>query len=192
MTTYYPIQTTGGLSAIGSTALENITVKEIIRPATPSKQPDLCDLIGVGSSWRPYENRPTIEQDPARAILGEKTDLGRMSVGSLVYQIIERQQIKEENLARILNQEVEIDSQLMRLSATDPDYVGGSIDRMQSGLSSELTRLEQQKRMEEVECWRDVSRLKEQLVEALSMYRDVARRYEMVHKGLATDNVIRP
>ena len=85
MTTYYPIQTTVGLSAIGSTALESITAGEIIQPETPLKQPDLCDLIGVGHSWRPYENRPTIEQDPARAILGEKTDLGRMSVGALGY-----------------------------------------------------------------------------------------------------------
>lgn len=188
MTTYYPIQTTVRLSAIGSAALENIAAEDIAWPAVkPSKQPDLCDLIGVGYTWRPREDRPTVEQDPARAILGEKADLGRMSVGALVYQITERQRIKDENLTRILYQEVEIDSQLMRLSATHPNYLGGSIDRQQSSLSSELTRLEQQRRMEETECWRDVARLKERLVEALSLYRDTARRYEMVHKGLAHD-----
>lgn len=187
MTTYYPIQTTVGLSAIGSAALENIPAEDITWPVEkPSRQPDLCDLIGVGYDWRPREDRPTIEKDPARAILGEKTDLGRMSVGSLVYQIEQRERIRDENLTRILYQEVEIDSQIMRLMATHPDYLTG-IDRLQSGLATELTRLEQQKRMEEVECWRDVARLKERLVEALGMYRDTARRYEMVHKGLAHD-----
>ena len=185
MTTYYPIQTTVGLSAIGSTALENIAAEDITWPAVkPSKQPDLCDLIGVGYSWRPREIRPAIEQDPARAILGEKTDLGRIGVGALVYQINQRERIKDENLTRILYQEVAIDSELMRLARVHPDYLGGSIDRQQSSLSSELTRLEQQRRMEVVECWRDVSKLKERLVEALSLYRDSARRYEMVHKGL--------
>lgn len=193
MTTYYPIQTTVGLSAIGSTALENIAAEDITWPAAkPSRQPDLCDLIGVGPNWRPREDRPTIEKDPARAILGEKTDLGRMSVGSLVYQIQQRERIRDENLTRILYQEVEIESQLMRLSAMHPAYLNGSVERLQTGLSTELPRLEQQKRMEETECWRDVARLKEKLVEALSLYRDTARRYEMVHKGLTSDHVIRP
>jgi hypothetical protein len=192
MTTYYPIQTTVGLSAIGSTALESITAGEIIRPETPVKQPDLCDVIGVGHSWRPYENRPTIEQDPARAILGEKTDLGRMSVGALVYQIEQRERIKEENLARILYQEVEIGSQLLRLSAMHPEYLNGGVENLQSKLSTELPRLEQQKRAEEIECWRDLTRLKEKLVEALAMYRDVARRYEMVHEGLTVHNGTQP
>jgi len=34
-------------------------------------------------------------------MLQEKADLGKMTVGSLVYQIIQREQIKETNLLHI-------------------------------------------------------------------------------------------
>lgn len=150
----------------------------------PKPEGDLCELIGIDEKWLPKVD-PKRSGDPAQAILGEKADLGKMGVGVLVYQIRQRERIKAENLTRILYQEVAIDSQIMRLQSAWPDDPTSDNGRLKSGLEMELLRLEGQKRAEEVDCWRDIARLKDKLLDRLIEYRDAARRYEMVGTGLA-------
>ncbi len=149
---------------------------------------DLYDLIGVHEDWLPerrtYDSKP---DDLAQWILGEKSDLGRMTVGSIVYQIVQRERMKDGNLTRILYQEAAIDSQILRLKDTWFLGVQPPGDRMTPSLEMELIRLESEKRAEEIECWRDISRLKDKLTEHLGEYRDAARKYRMVSTGL-TDN----
>jgi hypothetical protein len=117
-------------------------------------------------------------------MLGEKADLAKMTVGAIVYEIIQRQQLKEENLTRILYQEVAVDSRIVQFESAWAPYSVPPDSRMKASLDAELIRLEQQKRAEEVECWRDISRLKERLMETLGMYRDSARRERMVTAGM--------
>lgn len=154
----------------------------------PKPEGDLCELIGIDEKWLPKVD-PKRSGDPAQAILGEKADLGRMTVGTIAYQIVQRERIKDENLRRILYQEAAIDGQIMRLQSIWPDYLGNEGERMKSGLEMELMRLEQQKRAEEVDCWRDISRLKDKLLDRLIEYRDAARRHEMVGSGLGAYTV---
>jgi hypothetical protein len=159
-------------------------------PTRPSGD-DLVDLIGVDKAWTPQRyTTPTITDDPAMAMLREKADLGKMTVGSLVYQMIQRERFKDENLLRIRYQEVEIDGHMMRIDDMWWPYPAPSGDRMKAGLEAELIRLEQQKRLEEIECWRDIARLKERLLEALGLYGDAARRERMVGTTLPAGTTV--
>jgi len=86
---------------------------------------DLVDLIGVHTGWLPREQR---SDDPAQAMLVEKADLAKMTVGSLLYQIIQRERMKDENLRRIAYQEVAIDGEILRLEdswTADNGMMGG-------------------------------------------------------------------
>jgi len=185
---YYPYTIRIAQYPVDSTWSKTPVTDAPQQPRKANGGADLYDLIGVHEDWLPARrNRDARPDDPAQWILGEKSDLGRMTVGSIVYQIVQREGIKQDNLTRILYQEAAIDSQILRLQDTWFEGVPPPGDRMTSGLEMELIRLEQQKRAEEVECWRDISRLKEKLMERLGEYRDAARRYQMVGVGL-TDN----
>lgn len=151
--------------------------------AKPKVTSELSDLVGIDDNWLPERQVQTTD-DPAEGILGEKSDLAKMTVGSLVYQIVHREQIKQDNLTSILYQEVDIDGQIMRLQDMSPDYIGSAGDKLKASFEMELLRLQQQKRAEEIECWRDISRIKQNLMEQLGGYREAARRVEMISAGL--------
>ncbi len=185
MVLYYPLYTCSEANhPSASYGLAPVPSRYVARQRSKrTLDDDLCKLIGMDKKWLPKVDHKR-SGDPAQAILGEKADLGRMTVGTIAYQIVQREQIKEENLKRILYQEAAIDGQIMRLQGVWPDYLGTQGDRIKSGLETELMRLEQQKRAEEVDCWRDIARLKDKLLDRLIEYRDAARRHEMVGSGL--------
>lgn len=157
-------------------------------PASYRKEDDLCSILGIEEGWQ-TERHPFRSDDPAQLVLGEKAELGKMGVGVLVYQIRQRERIKDENLRRILYQEVAVGGQIERLKGMWPDDPTSGNGRLKAGLEMELMRLEGQKRAEEVDCWRDISRLKDRLLDRLIEYRDAARRHEMVGSGLGAYTV---
>lgn len=186
MAHYYPLYTGPQASSPGASyGPVNVLWRYVVQPVS-RREPDddLCKLIGIDDKWLPKKDHQR-SGDPAEAILGEKADLGKMTVGTITYQIVQRERIKDDNLKRILYQEVAVDSQIFRLQGVWPDDPTWENSRLKSGLEMELLRLEQQKRAEEVECWRDISRLKDKLLDRLIEYRDAARRFEMVGSGLA-------
>ena len=186
MSSYYP--TTPAYAAVryGGRYTPAPTVLQVVEPTIVARAGDnLTELIGVHPSWLPRREQGVAPQsDLAMMMLQEKADLGKITVGSLVYQIIQREQMKETNLLRIAYQEVAIDGEILHLEgAWAPDKIPMD-NRTKAGLEAELIRMQQQKRAEEVECWRDISRLKEKLLESLGLYRDSARRERMVASSL--------
>ncbi len=154
------------------------------KQSTPNPSSDLSDLIGVEDSWTLEKVCGSFSKDdPGEAILGEKSSLARMAVGAIVYAITQRQEIKKENLNRILYQEVDIGNQIKQRINGWPDYAPPGGDP----LESQLHRLEDQRRSEEVDAWRDIARLKDRLLVALTDYRSAARTHEMI-----SDNTRQP
>ena len=51
-----------------------------------------------------------------------------------------------------------------------------NVDRMRSNIDKELIGLEREKRMEEVACWRDISRLRGELREIMGEYAQEKRK----------------
>ena len=186
MSSYDPMNPAYQAARYGGVYIPAPTRFRIVEPqaVTPDSD-DLTDLIGVHPAWMPQRKTSMADSsDLAMMMLQEKADLGKITVGSLVYQIIQREQIKETNLTRIAYQETAIDGQILRLERA---WMPGQLaldNRMKAGLEAELLRLEKQKLTEETDCWRDIARLKEKLLEALALYRDSARRERMVAGGM--------
>jgi hypothetical protein len=148
-------------------------------PARPANDDSLADLIGVHESWRPRRDGYR-HDDAATAMLAEKADLAKMTVGSLVYQMIQRERLKDDNLLRLVYQEIEIDGRLLRLKDSWAPHAMLPDNSALLGLEAELARIDREKGAEEVACWRDVARLKDKLLESLGTYGDTSRRERMV------------
>jgi hypothetical protein len=185
MSGYYPITPAYMAARYGGryTPAPMLMVPET--PPAARNGDDLTDLIGIDPAWIPRRDKAVVPAaDLATMMLQEKADLGKMTVGSLVYQIIQRERIKDANLTHIGYQEAAIGGRLLRLERA---WMPGQLpldNKMKMGLEAELLRLDQLKLAEEIECWRDISRLKEKLLESLALYRDSARRERMVASGL--------
>jgi hypothetical protein len=169
-----------------ATNAEDIPLAYQVTPlAIPKYKNDLTDLIGIHDTWLPEHRWESMDKDPARMILGEKADLAKLSVGAIVYQIVQREKIKDQNLLRILYQEIAIDSKILRLESAWSEDLPPQDSRFLSGLESELIRLEGEKRKEETDCWKDISRLKESLMEQLGNYRNAERKVQLIKTGLS-------
>jgi len=109
------------------------------------------------------------QTDPLeRFMSARKRFLGR-SVQDILGLIYERESIKYENDHRILYESAQVGSHLLNLG----DWNIGTfkdIDKTRSQLEKEIANLEKERRMEEVSCWRDITRLKSELRETLKEF----------------------
>jgi len=100
-----------------------------------------------------------------RFLTARKRFLAR-SVEDLFSLIYQRHAIKYENIGRILYESAHLGGQLRELG----DWMMGvdkGIDKTRNQIEREIASLERERRMEEVGCWQDVTRLKSDLRETL-------------------------
>jgi len=95
-----------------------------------------------------------------------------MAVNSLHGLAYERFRIRERNLAQIDYDICHAVTLIHELQAG----AQGEAERQKQTLDMALFGLEKEKRMEDVSCWRDVSRVQEEFVTALADYAGAARR----------------
>ena len=107
--------------------------------------------------------------DPLERFMGaRKRFLGR-SVEDILGLIYEREDLKRENILRILYESAHVGGHLRNLG----DWSIGAfkdVDKTRSQLEKEIANLEKERRMEEVSCWRDVTRMKSELRETLKEF----------------------
>jgi hypothetical protein len=189
MNTYYPTQNNHWRRELPAPSNSVIPLEYQVAPLTSIKyKNDLTTLIGIDDAWLPERQFGTMEEDPARMILGEKADVAKLTVGALVYQIIQRERIKNENLLRILNQELALDNKILELEAAWPQCLPPQDDMTRMKLEMELIKIDKEKRAEEVDCWKDITRLKETLLEHFGNYRSAARKMELIQAGLPSES----
>jgi hypothetical protein len=185
MNIYYPTQYDPWRRELPAQSNQVIPLEYQVTPLADLKyKNDLTDLIGIHDAWLPERRWDSMAQDPAKMILGEKSDLAKLTVGAFVYQMIQRERIKEENLLRILYQEIAIDSQIMQLDAAWPKGMLPQDDMTKMKLQMELIKIDKEKREVQVDCWKDITRLKETLLEHFGNYRNAARKVELIQTGL--------
>ena len=118
--------------------------------------------------------------DPLEMIIGSKKEVLNNTAKGVLKQIYERLAIKDQNL-------YEIDKRISRansvLSQLDVFELGALpvIDKRKASFEKELILFEQEKRFEQVACWRDISRLKNQLLEVKAEIDNQSNRQRLIY-----------
>ncbi len=120
------------------------------------------------------------EEDGALAdfFSARKEFLGK-SVEHILSQIYERENLTSEHKYQI---DIESCRAKTRLFEVD-DWLPGlnqNVDKVRSNAEKDLAGMEREKRMEETACWRDVSRLREQLQETMKEWSEEKRRHNLI------------
>lgn len=123
--------------------------------------------------------------DPLDHFFTGKRQFLAKSIEEVLGLIYEREQIKYDNIRK-----ADYDSSKLktRLFAIDSWRTGvdPQLDRTRSQIDGELMGLEREKRLEEVACWRDITRLKSELRETLQEFNQEKRR-EALLGGLGSE-----
>jgi hypothetical protein len=123
------------------------------------------------------------EPDPhgfVTGLIADKSRFAKAAVQGLVSQIYERQEIKEHNLTKIDHDGCMVGTLLNEL------FIWGDArlsDKRRQTLDMVMFGLERERRAEEVACWRDISLLRKDLVEAMAEYAAAARREQLFEHG---------
>ncbi|MCX6833305.1 MAG: hypothetical protein NT028_14475 [candidate division Zixibacteria bacterium] len=118
--------------------------------------------------------------DPIDRFLDSKREVLLNSSNGILEQIYERLSIRDSNL-------YEIDGRICRansvLDQLDVFELGALpvIDKRKSFFEKELITFEQEKRFEQVACWRDVSRLQGQLLELKQQIDSQSNRQKLIN-----------
>jgi len=114
---------------------------------------------------------PEQGRDMLSRFLGRKKSFAARSVQDILGGMYERQRLKDE-----LNHAIDYQhSRLMtKLLETDTWITGRypQLDKARSQLERQIQSLEQERRKEDIACWRDLIRLKSELREAMREFHD--------------------
>lgn len=144
-------------------------------PSLPENAMDLSDLVRTGIK----------DDDFVMGLIRDKSKFARAAAEGLARQIYERQRIKEHNLAGIDYDSCRCGTYLLEL------FVWGDrqlASKRRQTLDTTLFGLERERRAEDVSCWRDISLLKKDLIEALAEYSSAARREGLFRGTSYLDN----
>ena len=109
---------------------------------------------------------PVVTKDPLQDFLTVKKSVLSSSAEDILGLIYERNSLKYENLRRITYESVHWGSQLRELGDWNVG-VFKDIDKTRGAIEKEIAGLERERRMEEINCWRDITRLKGELRETM-------------------------
>lgn len=142
----------------------------LTEPKTRSA-PYLQDFFGY---WLGH-NEPNAKDDPLQQFMEGKKHFLTRGIEDVLGLIQERVQIKYDNLRKITYDSSKTKGMLFQLYRWQ---IGGNpnVDRLRMGIEKELIGLEREKRMEEVNCWRDVTRLRTEMRELLGETAQEKRR----------------
>ena len=120
--------------------------------------------------------------DPLDQFISGKKEFLAKSVEDILGLVYEREQLKYENFSKIDDESCKFGTQLLGL---DQWYTGknSNIDKWKSNLQRDLAALEKEKRFEEVACWRDTTRLRSELREAMKEFDQEKRRETLLNSG---------
>ena len=102
--------------------------------------------------------------DPIGTFLGAKKGFLEASIKDLLAQIEEREQLLQNHLRGIQTETLENSARLLEVNRWQRGF-HPNLDRVRSQLERLEAGFEQEKRMEEVANWRDISRLKTEMRE---------------------------
>lgn len=111
-------------------------------------------------------NAHTAANDPLQDFLTVKKRVLGSSAEDILGLIYQRQSLKYENLTRITYESAHWGSQLRELGDWNIG-VFKDIDKTRGSIEKEIAGLERERRMEEINCWRDITRLKGELRETM-------------------------
>ena len=118
--------------------------------------------------------------DPIDRFLDSKREVLLNSSKGILEQIYERLSIRDSNLYEIGGRICRANSVLDQLDVFELGALP-VIDKRKSFFEKELITFEQEKRFEQVACWRDVSRLQGQLLELKQQIDSQANRQKLIN-----------
>jgi len=112
------------------------------------------------------ESKGYTQMDPLEQLMGEKRGLLRSKIEMILCGIEERKKIKQDNLYRIDKDSCDCTNMLLQM----PPYRKYSFDRERLTIEKMKKDLERQKRMEEVNYFRDLALLQKDLKDTIIEY----------------------
>jgi hypothetical protein len=118
-------------------------------------------------------------QDPLDEFLSGKRVFLAKSVEDILGSIYERITLKYENLRQLDYQSIRLGTRLLELENCNWG-MNPQIERVRVGIEHEINATDMEKRKEEVDCWRDVVRIKTELRETLREFGQEKRKSELL------------
>jgi len=120
-------------------------------------------------------------EDPLAEFLAGKTRFLSQSVEDMLGLLYERERIKYDHALTIDYASCQLKTRLFE-TGTWRTGMDPRLDRTRGQIEGELLNLEREKRMENVNCWRDVTRLKSELRETLREFDQEKRRHTLLEQ----------
>ncbi|MBI1390788.1 MAG: hypothetical protein GC154_20355 [bacterium] len=136
----------------------------------------------LGTSLGPLEASvftPLDGRDPLYSFFESKRRIIGGGIRDVTGLIQEREAIKERNLYSIEYDACKVLTRLYELDHWPPE-TNFSVERKRANFEKELLDFEREKRMEEVACWRDVTRLRGELRELVGKAHEEQRRRQLI------------
>lgn len=139
---------------------------------TPSPSESIDSIVARGSF-------PVPAADPIEALLGDRRQTAHLTLDDAIAQIRSRYEVYYRNLYEIENAKCEARRQLVTWFDM-PNIVNADV---RENLHKIFQDLYHQQRDERIHLWRDVSRLRSQLPEAIREYLSSVRRASILESG---------
>ncbi|MEO0126291.1 MAG: hypothetical protein ABIL44_00905 [candidate division WOR-3 bacterium] len=122
--------------------------------------------------------KPSLKDNLAEEIIKEKLRFQKATLVQLVNLIVERERVKKRNIASLDSEIMECQAHLYlykcHIYPINPD------NKRKSNLERALSQLENQRRQEEIDCWKDTFRLWQEVLKIASEYRAMLRKIKMI------------
>jgi hypothetical protein len=116
--------------------------------------------------------------NPAEDIIKEKIRFQKASLAQTLNLIQEREKAKEGNLASLASEIMNVQSQLYLYKCHWYPIV--SDNRRKGNLERSLSELENRRRQEELDCWKDTRELWQDLLKIAAEYRATSRKAKLL------------
>ncbi|MCG2661322.1 MAG: hypothetical protein L6437_13880 [Kiritimatiellae bacterium] len=138
---------------------ENRSVRAIFAPLLES-------MVGYIDFSRPYLNK---DLDPITGMFKEKAHFGRAVIEDVITDMALRYKMMNRAILTLDYQICAVDSEIMEL----PNFQIGfskDLDKLKTALEKTVMDMDQQKHEERIAGWKDITRLKTDLLEVLKDY----------------------
>jgi hypothetical protein len=162
---------------------------EIDPASSSSYQPLLKDVylnpFHLSNNNNPFSSHSDLEKivnpaDPLESFFNSKKEVLLDFAKGLINQIYERIAISENNLYEMDKRISRANSVLDQLEVFELGSIP-VIDKRKVVFEQELIGFEQEKRLEKVACWRDITRLKSQLLEIKQQISTQTNRQKLIY-----------
>ncbi|OVE73914.1 hypothetical protein BVX94_02240 [bacterium B17] len=145
----------------------------------------LCDSMVSEIDFKPpYLNK---DMDPITGLFDGKALFGKTRIQSFLHDMDHRYKLMNDNIRTLDYKICEIDSMIEQLA---PHGFGLSkdMDRTRTSLESEVISLEAQKMREKTTAWKDVNRIKSDLLDGLQEYSSAQNSGSFLNNNQGDEN----